>query len=94
MVCGERFHGRCEKREKCVNFKGNHRPNDRKCEMYRKQEEINKTMSKEGVSGYVARKRENETRRNGKEFINGSEKGERKETYTEEKGIDEARGGS
>lgn len=94
MVCGERFHGRCEKREKCINCKGEHRANDRKCEVYRKQEEVNRTMAKEGVSGYVTRKKENEARKNGKESTNGIEKGGMKEAYIEEKGIGEARGGS
>lgn len=59
VVCGERFHGRCDKKEMCVNCKGNHRANDRKCEVFKRQEEINKTMTREGITSYVARKKEN-----------------------------------
>lgn len=39
-------------------------------------------MEKEGVSGYVTRKKENEARKNGKESKNGIEKGGMKEAYT------------
>lgn len=30
IVCGEKYHGICEKKEKCVNCRGNHKANDRK----------------------------------------------------------------
>lgn len=93
-ICGEDFHDRCEKRERCVNCKGEHRANDRKCEVYRKQEEINKTMAKEGVTGYVARRREEEVRRNGKENKSGLEKRKERKVYREEKGLEEAKGSS
>lgn len=55
IICGEEYRGRCDRREKCVNCKGNHMANDRKCEKYLKQEEINR-MAKEGINGQEAKK--------------------------------------
>lgn len=47
IVRGEKYHGKCEKKEKCVNCRGNHKANDRKCKMYIRQEEIEKWLMME-----------------------------------------------
>lgn len=78
----------------CVNCKGNHGANDRKCEVFKRQEVINKTMARKGITSYVARKKKNESRRHRKEYKNGTEKSTTKLYTGEDKEIDEARGGS
>lgn len=90
VVCREGFHGRCEKRERCVNRKGEHKANDRKCEIYKKREEINKIMAKEGVTGYMAKKKEDVVRRNVNENKGGTEKSKEEEVYREEDRMEEA----
>lgn len=92
IICGEEYRGRCDRREKCVNCKGNHMANDRKCEKYLKQEEINR-MAKEGINGQEAKKRtEKEKGRRTKEDRNNRKEAREKEKiYLEEKRMGEAR---
>lgn len=54
-VCGEDFHGRCEKTAKCVNCGGNHMANDKRYEAYRYNSTLKKTMAINKVSIMEAR---------------------------------------
>lgn len=81
-----------KRRKRCVNYKGEHKANDRICELYRKQEEINRIMAKEGVTGYVARKREDAVRRNSNGSKGRTEERKEEEGYREEDRLEEASG--
>lgn len=45
IVCGEEWHGICNKAEACVNCGKNHRANNRKCDYYTVNKEIKKVMA-------------------------------------------------
>lgn len=53
IICGERYHGRCDKKSKCVNCKGQHKANDRGCEAYKRQVQMKKVIAVEGLTHYV-----------------------------------------
>lgn len=40
IICGEKAHGRCDKREKCRNFQENHRSTYKGCAMFEKNKNI------------------------------------------------------
>lgn len=92
IICGEEYRGKCDRREKCVNCKGNHMANDRKCEKYLKQEEINR-MAKEGINGQEAKKRteKKKGRRTKEDRNNRKEVREKEKIYLEEERMGEAR---
>lgn len=83
----------CEKKEKCVNCRGNHKANDRKCEIYKSQEEINRRMAKEGIDEQEAKRRMGEKRRKEAERINRRENREGVREEEEDK-LEETRGGA
>ena len=38
-VCSQTFHGECDKPAQCANCKGNHRPSDRECHIFKLEQE-------------------------------------------------------
>lgn len=43
-VCGDKFHGRCDRQKKCINCRGQHMATDRSCEAYRYNNGVKKVM--------------------------------------------------
>lgn len=44
-VCGEDFHGRCDRELKCINCGGNHMSNDKRCDVYLYNRGLKRTMA-------------------------------------------------
>lgn len=56
LICGEEYHGVCERAYSCINCKENHKANDKKCQIYIKNKEIMKTMVEKKITIYEAKK--------------------------------------
>lgn len=46
IACGEEFHGKCDKPWRCVNCGDGHKPTDKRCEVFKFNQEIKRTMVK------------------------------------------------
>lgn len=57
VICGEEFHGRCKKKEKCVNCKEEHKTNDRRCRIYNRYVAMNKAVAEDRISTYEAKRK-------------------------------------
>lgn len=56
VVCGESFHGECNKEPKCVNCGEKHWPNSKKCPEYEYNFQLKRYMVERNVSIYEAMK--------------------------------------
>lgn len=55
VICGEKYHGRCDKKSKYVNCKGEHKANGRSCEAYKRQVQVKRIIAIEGWNQYEVR---------------------------------------
>lgn len=72
MVCGEEWHGICNKSEACANCGKGHRANDRRCDYYVINKEIKTVMAYDNCSFAQAKEKvsnkRNNTWKNNKEW--------------------------
>lgn len=57
MACGEKFHGHCNRDWRCINCGGRHKPTDRRCDVYKYNQEVKRVMAEACVSVYEAKER-------------------------------------
>lgn len=50
IVCRDAFHGKCERRFRCVNCEGGHRATSKACEIYQQNYELKKIMAINNVN--------------------------------------------
>lgn len=55
MICGESFHGKCDRKEKYSNCGEGYKAIDRRCKIYKKQEQMNKMKAEKRITPYEAR---------------------------------------
>lgn len=74
MISGESFHGKCDRKEKCSNCGEGHKATDRRCKIYKRQEQMNKMKAEERITPYETkikiqnfqRKEDNNAEKNGR----------------------------
>lgn len=76
LICGQKYHGRCEMKEKCINCGEEHKASDKRCKIYKINEQMNKIKAEERVTSYEARIKIQNAQR--KEYNKGDEKKEEK----------------
>lgn len=57
VACGDKFHGHCNRDWRCINCGGRHKPTDRRCEVFKYNQEVKRVMAEECVSVYEAKQR-------------------------------------
>lgn len=55
LICGDKYHGYCERQAKCTNCGENHKANDKKCAKYLYNKQLLKVSAKRKVSIYEAK---------------------------------------
>lgn len=61
LICGQKYHGRCERKEECTNCGEEHNATDKGCRVYKLFEQMNKFKAEERITTYEARKKIQDT---------------------------------
>lgn len=82
MICGESFHGKCDRKEKYSNCGEGYKTIDRRCKIYKKQEQMNKMKAEERITPYEARMKMQNLQRKGDSNTEENGRREREQEMT------------